>query len=388
MMKISIIGAGNAGCFTALQLADYAKDAGLDLVIEIIYNPEISPQRVGQATFPHHSFLLWNSLPNEFNWEKNQVDATLKTGINYEGWGKVNKQFFHPFPAHQAGMHFYPPSLQSFVLNSGIFDIKAGDVKDYSEVDADFIFDCRGRPKDLLEDSYTPLVNPINTCLLCKPKWDTSGNPFTRAVATQDGWSFILPSKPNSPSSQGSLGYLYNRSITGKSDAIQNLKNRFDVYTTDYIEFDNYIAKEPIIDERVFLNGNRLYFLEPLEATAIFIYTEWVVKCCGAILSYDKKPCIERLKTEIHQLIHQVERFILWHYQSGSQYDSKFWDYASKLEIEKPDPKFDELIKSLNQTSLIGVKHSEQSGRFPGGNYGVWAPTSGKYWLEGIGAES
>ena len=34
-MKISIIGAGNAGCFTALQLADFAKDVGLELVIEI-----------------------------------------------------------------------------------------------------------------------------------------------------------------------------------------------------------------------------------------------------------------------------------------------------------------------------------------------------------------
>ncbi len=45
MMKISIIGAGNAGCFTALQLADFAKDVGLELIIEIIYNPEIPPQR-------------------------------------------------------------------------------------------------------------------------------------------------------------------------------------------------------------------------------------------------------------------------------------------------------------------------------------------------------
>ena len=386
MMKISIIGAGNAGCFTALQLADFAKDVGLELIIEIIYNPEIPPQRVGQATFPHHPYLLWNTLPKEFNWQRNQVGATLKTGIHYEGWGKKNKQFFHPFPAHQTGMHFYPPSLQDVVINSGLFDIKTGDVKDYSEIDSDFIFDCRGKPKDM-EGAYTDLVNPINTCLLCKPKWDTSVNTFTRAVATQDGWSFVLPADPDSPSSQGCLGYLYNRDISPKADALRNLKNKFDVYLTDYLEFDNYVANEPVIDNRIFLNGNRLYFLEPLEATAIYIYTERELQCCSLITSYNKKQDVSHLKEYIHNLVHQVERFILWHYQNGSQYDSDFWKYAQNLKIDKPDPKFTELIENLETTSLPVIKQTEQSHRWPGGNYGVWAPSSGKYWLEGVTQE-
>ena len=39
MIKVAIIGAGNAGCFTALQLADLARDTGLALNINIIYDP-------------------------------------------------------------------------------------------------------------------------------------------------------------------------------------------------------------------------------------------------------------------------------------------------------------------------------------------------------------
>ena len=36
--------------------------------------------------------------------------------------------------------------------------------------------------------------------------------------------------------------------------------------------FQQYVANEPIIDDRVMLNGNKLFFLEPLEATAMGAY--------------------------------------------------------------------------------------------------------------------
>ena len=46
MTKVSIVGGGNGGCFTALFLSWFEKD----LEVELIYNPEILPERVGQAT--------------------------------------------------------------------------------------------------------------------------------------------------------------------------------------------------------------------------------------------------------------------------------------------------------------------------------------------------
>ena len=116
MIKIAIIGAGNAGCFTALQLGDLAKDTGLELEISIIYDPNTPAEKVGQATFPHQPHLLWNVLNEEFNWYKNQIDATIKTGILYEGWGH-KKEIFHPFPPKNVGMHFFPKKLQEIVLN-------------------------------------------------------------------------------------------------------------------------------------------------------------------------------------------------------------------------------------------------------------------------------
>ena len=36
------------------------------------------------------------------------------------------------------------------------------------------------------------------------------------------------------------------------------------------------LSKEPVIDNRVFLNGNRLFFLEPLESSSTQAYLEMV----------------------------------------------------------------------------------------------------------------
>ena len=36
----------------------------------------------------------------------------------------------------------------------------------------------------------------------------------------------------------------------------------------------------------------------------------------------------------IRGIIEQIQNYVLWHYQYGSKYDTKFWDYAQSLEWE------------------------------------------------------
>ena len=62
----------------------------------LIYNPEIPPERVGQATVLDPPKMLWAS--SGFNWYNNPIHATMKSGILYEGFGKVNDKVFHDFP--------------------------------------------------------------------------------------------------------------------------------------------------------------------------------------------------------------------------------------------------------------------------------------------------
>ena len=143
-MKIAVVGAGNGGSFTALHFGWYTRDKS-DVEVELIYDPEIKPERVGQATLLDPPGLLWAAT--DFNWYHNKIHATFKSGILYEGWGKKNDKIFHPFPSNSMAMHYCPWEMQNSILNSGHFKVTEGTI-DPKDVDADYVFDCRGKPKN------------------------------------------------------------------------------------------------------------------------------------------------------------------------------------------------------------------------------------------------
>ena len=64
--------------------------------VELIYDPEIPPERVGQATVLEPPAICYG-LHTGFDWYDNEIHATMKSGILYENWGKVNDKLFHPF---------------------------------------------------------------------------------------------------------------------------------------------------------------------------------------------------------------------------------------------------------------------------------------------------
>ena len=147
-MKLTLVGGGNGGIFTALHFALYTKlytRTFEDIEIELIYDPDTPVEKVGQATLTPVPALLQHTIG--FNWYHNNINATMKSGILYEGWGKANDEVFHDFAADQMAMHYCPWEMQKAVLNSGWFKVKEGRV-DPKEVDADYVFDCRGKPKD------------------------------------------------------------------------------------------------------------------------------------------------------------------------------------------------------------------------------------------------
>ena len=150
-MKVSIVGAGNAGCFTALYYSWHAKD----IEVELIHNPDKAPVTVGQGTIPGALELLHNTT--RFNWYNNKAHATPKTGFLYEGWGKVNDSTMHPFPAENMAMHFCPHEMQREILKSGRFKVTEGDV-DPKDVDADYVLDARG----CMSKNYIKLLLKLN----------------------------------------------------------------------------------------------------------------------------------------------------------------------------------------------------------------------------------
>ena len=372
MTKVSVVGGGNAGCIAALYLSWYKKD----LEVELIYNPDVPCERVGQASVLDPPKLLWSATG--FNWYNNPIHATFKSGILYEGWGQSNEKLFHGFPAHSMAMHYCPWEMQKHVLNSGLFKVTEGDV-DPKDVDADYVFDCRGKPKDFSD--YDDLINPTNAAILAKPNWDTTKAFWSRHIATPDGWTFVIPTHSESPSHDYCVGYCYNSDITKKEVAEYNLLEMFDVEVTKHLKYKNYIAKNPIIDDRIFLNGNRLFFLEPLESSSVQAYVE----CARYFVDYiiTKKEPIEQAAHSAKQYIRQLQNFVLWHYQFGSKYETPFWDYATKLSFR--DKTFDAMVEYCKQTTKRDILPKSYGGATSDASqYGQWPANSFKVWYDGM----
>ena len=368
-MKITVVGAGNGGCFTALFLAWHLRQ---DAEVELIYNPNIRPERVGQATLLDPPALLWAATG--FTWYNNPIHATFKSGILYEGWGKVKDKHFHEFPPDKMAMHYCPWEMQDLILNSGLFKVKHGDVNP-KDVDADYVFDCRGKPSDMSE--YYKLRNPINAAVLGKPNWNTSENPWSRHVATPDGWTFVIPTHQDSPSNDYCVGYCYNDNITSELNAELNFKRMFDVQIKKNIHFENYVAKEPVTDGRIFKNGNRLFFLEPLESSSTQTYIEWVKIAYEYMTGKIDNP------TElIHKYIKQTQNFVLWHYQFGSKYETDFWKYAALPMFDDPD--FDQYLNFAKKTSWHDIIPDQYGGLTESTLYSQWPAYSFKNWHEGM----
>jgi len=371
--KIAIIGAGNAGCISALQLYYYSVQEDDEYEIEIYHSPGEHPiERVGQGTVVPAAGLISTLL--DLNWyaPNNPIGATLKSGILYEGWGKSKDDFFHPFPLTNMSMHYVPQKLSNAVLESGLFKVKQQIINDpEKEIDSDWIVDCRGR-HNRDKDNYEPLISPLNSCLLYRKEGRDSDLIYTRTVATPNGWTFVVPN-----SDSVSYGYLYNNTITSKEDATEDFLERFELPEIDGdLTFENYIAKEVCVGERTFLNGNKCGFLEPLEATATGFYQTvsraiWT-QMVGAITR-------QGVSKYVREEMFRLETFVLWHYQNGSNYDTPFWKYAKSLPFNTDDL-FNYVLEKSKGMTILEI--DQQMDPNDGDLYGQWSYPSFKRWYE------
>ena len=77
--KIAIIGAGNAGCISALHYYFFGRDK---YEIEIYHSPEKHPiERVGQGTTIPPAALISSVFSS--NWYNNEIVSSFKSGILY-----------------------------------------------------------------------------------------------------------------------------------------------------------------------------------------------------------------------------------------------------------------------------------------------------------------
>lgn len=340
MNKLAVIGAGNAGCITALHFKKHAPRLEIDLYHDSKNNPI---ELVGQGTIVGVSELLSESLGA--TWFKNNLGATIKTGILYQDFGTKQEKIFHDFYSlSKTAIHYTPKKLSDCVLSSGFFNIKEEAINDPENIDADFVIDCRGK-KHVDKSMLNTIVNPINSVLLGSlPKKEML---WTESRATPNGWCFTLPIEDKL-----SVGYLYNSKLTSKEEAINDFKDRFGVEEIEHsMGFNNYCSFNPFSKSgKVLKNGNSAAFIEPLEATATGLY-HWIARLGfdRFVNNADIPRCLQLFQKEVHE----VSNFVLWHYKTGSKFNSPFWDYVKTLPFsDVPKVEGNELYGQWGKRSL------------------------------------
>ncbi|MHC4711423.1 MAG: tryptophan 7-halogenase [Planctomycetota bacterium] len=369
-MKLTIIGRGNAGCITAMYFSHFRNYLDTPLEIELIYDSNIMPVPTGQGTALEFTDTMTRCFDSSYI---DKFPSTIKTGIMYENWGTKNKKIFHHFPIGSYALHFEPSNFQDFVCDNLKVNFKEIDenVQDYSEIDSDYIIDCRGAPKNL--NNYELLVNPLNCALLSTLPKKENDVEFTKAIAHKNGWCFYIPLPDKT-----SIGYMFNNKITDTKDAEKDFIETFGVEKINKIfPFNNYVAKNPIVDERVFLNGNKLFFLEPLEATAMSCY----VRACNYYFDYMFKKVDKKVTTDnLKNYFYQIQNIILWHYATGSVFNTSFWDYAKKLWDNHEKNEFEQIINIVKNASDKDLEKSRKNSIFVYGTFQEW---NFKNWIDG-----
>tara|TARA_Y100001973_G_C5143602_1_gene304216 strand:+ start:87 stop:1175 length:1089 start_codon:yes stop_codon:yes gene_type:complete len=346
-MKIAIIGAGKSGCISAI-VAKFLSDAvEKNFEIEIYHDPSI-PVNEGSVgvTYPIVK-LLYKFHQNKLSFKdtENYFDATLKTGVLYQNWGKGG-YYFHGDDGGSL-MHFIPKKFSDYILGLKFFKVIEKHIVDpESEVDSDIIIDCRGRDESI---KYERLINPITSSMsACKEGEDF--DEMSNHIARPHGWILGIPNKKTIY-----YEYFYNN-MSSKEDVISDFTEHLGISPNKYNSIDNYFTDNIFVGERTIINGSRFFSLEPLESIAFEVNQRIAISGIKYFIGLYTKDIANK---KIHDHLMKVESILLWCYHSGSIYETDFWNYAKNLEFRDTiKDRFLELVDkcSLSKTGGNGVE--------------------------------
>ena len=326
--KLAVIGRGTVGCFTAADFLHWT-----DWDIDWYYDPDVPASGVGEGT----TAMLPNRLHDNivFSYEDLiSVGGTIKRGILKNGWSG-NGNYMHNFALGVNGVHFSAEALQSFLFQQltefgSIRTIEQNVTPE--DIDADFVVDCSGRPS--IDESYDKMEYTItNACMVAHCHWDTPQFDYTKAIAMPEGWMFVIPLQHRC-----SFGYVHNSDISKQNIIESQLLDvvhghHLEPYAMPELSFGNY-KKKTNFSERIAYNGNKSFFVDPMEATS-------TTMALGVnVLARDMWLGVEGATSETCNLIYgadidEVEAMIALHYLRDPGFGTEFWNTASYLAEEK-----------------------------------------------------
>ena len=319
MTTVAIVGKGTSAIVSAMMCLKYGFD------VEIYSDPDAPHLNVGESTTPHLARLILDVFDIHIGQLLDKDIVSFKNGIKFINWG-VGEDFRHHFQSNLSAFHFetgiFNPFMHKLLKDNGVIyhEVK---VDEYKVIDRkvylndryyDFIISCVGW--DNSDEYYEPLFETVNTGILYKE--DEINDPsYTLHRATEHGWQFGLPFPYSNVTK---CGYLFNSKIDDPKTVYDELKKE-DVRV---IEWKPRYSKRLLQDRYHGFNGNRLFFLEPLQALSVYYYIEFAKQICE-YLSDVKYENFELSNKIYLNSMFEYQISLAWHYSYGSIFDSEYW---------------------------------------------------------------
>jgi tryptophan halogenase len=371
MKKVVIIGGGTAGWLTALVVNKFWKDTEVTLIesskIGILGAGEGSTGNFGKML----SLLEINQ--NEF-FEKTK--STLKSGVHLHNWtanselskhmffgdgpNKSNKSYAYHFDARLVAEYFKEIAISRSVkwLDGEVIDVKKEEDKiteiylnDNSIIELDFVFDCSGFAKVIINNvhkeewkdysEFLLLNKSINFFLPQENKYSFNKSAPTKMVSMKHGWMFNIPLQH-----RWGCGYVHNDKYCTIKEAKKEVEDYFGKKVTiqKVFDFKPGSFERSWIDNSISI-GLSYGFIEPLEATSLMSTIMQLKRLIDLDFNEIYKDKFNKWCKEIYE---QNLMFVRYHYLCERN-DTPFWKECTSKPIP---PKLKKILDNNNSLTV------------------------------------
>jgi tryptophan halogenase len=355
MKKIVIIGGGASAWLTALVVNKFWEDTEVTL----IESSKIGILGAGEGGTPNFGRMLALLGINQKEFFEN-TGSTLKGGLDLYNWTGKNELMRHLFTGdepnqftNQYAYHFDARLVAKYFkeiatdrgvkciddevihINNNGETIVNLELKDGGIIDLDFVFDCSGFARIIIDkvhneewvdySKYLLLNKAFGYFLPQEDEIEFGDKTFTEVISMDSGWMFRIPLQH-----RWGCGYAFNDNYISLEDA----KKEIEDYVGKEITLQKVFDFKPGTHKRSWI-GNSISiglsygFIEPLEATALMSTIMQLKRLIDLEFNEELK---ERYNKWCYEINEQNLCFIRYHYLAERD-DTPFWKDCVKMPI-------------------------------------------------------
>jgi tryptophan halogenase len=227
------------------------------------------------------------------------------------------------------------------------------EMEDGLSIQCDFVFDCSGFNRVLIEKHFKQKWISYSEHLPMKcaiPFWLDSEEkiqPYTTTTAMKYGWMWKIPLQHRI-----GAGYVFDSDYINEDEALQEAEQFYGktLKVNKVIKFEAGRVENFWVKNCIAI-GLSSSFVEPLEATSLFVTCNQLNLLRHYINDFDnpRQTSLNTFNNIMKQTLDNILNFVYFHYITKRQ-DSKFWqEFKDKNSVP---PGFEETLRALKESNF------------------------------------